>query len=85
MLLADADVRRRSPTSALTRTQDELLALLADADVSAIADVCVFPSLRRHPHFTRGTIESWMPEAAFAVVGASATLSYPPVQALSQP
>jgi len=51
-----------------TRTQDELLALLADADVGGIADVRAFPSSRRHPHFNRGALKSWMPEAGVQYV-----------------
>ncbi len=41
-----------------TRSQDELLALLADAHVLALADVRRYPHSRRHPHFDREMLET---------------------------
>jgi Protein of unknown function, DUF488 len=51
-----------------TRSQDELLAVLAIAGVRAVADVRAFPSSRRHPHFNRGALEQWLPEAGIDYV-----------------
>jgi uncharacterized protein (DUF488 family) len=33
------------------------------AGVSALVDVRTFPSSRRYPHFNRGALERWLPEA----------------------
>ena len=46
-----------------TRSQDELLALLRPAGVSAIADVRAFPSSRRNPQFNAGELARWLPAA----------------------
>lgn len=35
------------------RTLDDFLAILADADIRAVADIRTFPASRRHPHFAR--------------------------------
>jgi uncharacterized protein (DUF488 family) len=46
-----------------TATREELLEILGRAGVGAVADVRSFPSSRRHPHFNRGALELWLPEA----------------------
>jgi uncharacterized protein (DUF488 family) len=45
-----------------TRSAQELLALLRQADVQVVADVRAFPSSRRHPQFDRAVMEEWLPE-----------------------
>jgi uncharacterized protein (DUF488 family) len=51
-----------------TRSEVELLAVLAPVGVSAIADVRAFPSSRRHPQFNAGALSSWLPEAGIQYV-----------------
>ncbi len=46
-----------------TRSTGELLALLRDAGVRALADVRRFPASRRHPHFERRALERALGEA----------------------
>ena len=46
-----------------TRSPQELLALLREAEVKLVADVRAFPSSRRHPQFNRGALASWLPSA----------------------
>lgn len=46
-----------------TRSSEELLALLREAEVQRVADVRAFPSSRRHPQFDRGALASWLPSA----------------------
>jgi uncharacterized protein (DUF488 family) len=46
-----------------TRSADELLALLHEADIRLLADVRAFPSSRRHPQFNRDALAKWLPEA----------------------
>ncbi len=46
-----------------TRSAQELLTLLDEADVKLIADVRAFPSSRRHPQFNRGALAQWLAEA----------------------
>ena len=45
-----------------TRALDELIDLLRDAGVEALADVRRFPGSRRHPQFNRGSFEESCPE-----------------------
>lgn len=51
-----------------TRTEDELLALLVGAGVRTLADVRTFPGSRRYPHFNRGALSRWLPEAGVGYV-----------------
>ena len=44
-----------------TRTSDELLVLLREADVKLVADVRAFPGSRRNPQFNRGALAAWLP------------------------
>jgi uncharacterized protein (DUF488 family) len=46
-----------------TRSPEELLALLREADVKLLADVRAFPSSRRHPQFNRAALAEWLPQA----------------------
>jgi uncharacterized protein (DUF488 family) len=46
-----------------TRSSEELLALLRQADVALVADVRAFPSSRRHPQFNRGALSEWLAAA----------------------
>ena len=46
-----------------TRSCDELLALLRNAEVTLVADVRAFPSSRRHPQFNRGALAAWLPRS----------------------
>lgn len=46
-----------------TRSAEELLAVLRDGGVGAVADVRRFPSSRRHPQFNRADLETWLGEA----------------------
>ena len=46
-----------------TRSEEEFLALLADAGVGAIADVRATPASRRHPQYTLDVMKSWLPAA----------------------
>ena len=45
-----------------TRPAEEFLALLTAHDVTAIADVRSIPRSRRHPHFSRDALASFLPE-----------------------
>ena len=64
-------VLRRPPTSATTaftighstRSAQEILALLGEADVQLVADVRAFPSSRRYPQFNRSALAAWLGEA----------------------
>jgi uncharacterized protein (DUF488 family) len=51
-----------------TRPADELLALLAEAGVRAVADVRRFPASRRHPQHARAALERALAEAGVAYV-----------------
>jgi len=51
-----------------TRSADELLALLAEADVKLVVDVRAFPSSRRHPQFNQGALPAWLRDAAIDYV-----------------
>lgn len=51
-----------------TRSGQELLALLRQADVQQVADVRAFPSSRRHPQFNRAALAEWLPEAGIGYV-----------------
>ncbi|HEY0370389.1 MAG TPA: DUF488 domain-containing protein [Thermoanaerobaculia bacterium] len=44
-----------------TRTLAELVALLRDHGVTRLADIRRFPGSKRHPHFTRESLESTLP------------------------
>lgn len=46
-----------------TRSREDFLALLATHDVRGIADVRRFPASRRHPHFNRDVMATWLDEA----------------------
>jgi uncharacterized protein (DUF488 family) len=46
-----------------TRSQAELLAVLAFGGVEAVADVRAFPSSRRNPQFNADALSSWLPDA----------------------
>ncbi len=46
-----------------TRSSEELLALLREAEVRLVADVRSFPSSRRHPQFNRAALAAWLPAA----------------------
>ena len=50
------------------RTADELVTVLRDAGVQALADVRRFPASRRHPQHNRGALERALPEAGIAYV-----------------
>ncbi len=45
-----------------TRSLDELVALLRDHGVTRLADVRRFPGSRRHPHFSKESLERTLPE-----------------------
>src|SRR5690242_14954754 len=49
-----------------TRTMDEFAALLAEVGVEQIVDVRAFPVSRRHPHFTKDTLEPRLADAGVA-------------------
>jgi uncharacterized protein (DUF488 family) len=49
-----------------TRSPEELLALLREAEVELIADVRAFPSSRRHPQFNQSALEQWLGAAGIA-------------------
>jgi uncharacterized protein (DUF488 family) len=51
-----------------TRSAEELLALLGDADVRVVADVRAFPSSRRCPQFNRGALAAWLGTAGIQYV-----------------
>lgn len=44
-----------------TRGLDELVALLREHDVQRLADIRRFPGSRRHPHFSRESLERELP------------------------
>jgi uncharacterized protein (DUF488 family) len=46
-----------------TRSREDLLALLRAHDIRGIADVRRFPASRRHPHFNRDVMSTWLNEA----------------------
>ena len=45
-----------------TRTLAELVSLLRDHDVSRLADIRRYPGSRRHPHFSRESLEQTLPQ-----------------------
>ncbi|MGH9153987.1 MAG: DUF488 family protein, partial [Acidimicrobiales bacterium] len=47
-------------------TPPELLTVLGQPGVGAVADVRRYPGSRRHPHFARGAMEKWLPDAGVA-------------------
>lgn len=47
-----------------TRTLPELVRLLREHDVTRLADIRRFPGSRRHPHFSRESLERELPRAA---------------------
>jgi uncharacterized protein (DUF488 family) len=49
-----------------TRQQAELVDLLQDAGVEAVADIRRYPGSRRHPHFSREAMDQWLPAAGIA-------------------
>jgi uncharacterized protein (DUF488 family) len=60
------DVRTVYTIGHSTRSEEELLALLAGAGVELVADVRAFPSSRRHPQFNRGALTRWLGDAGIA-------------------
>jgi uncharacterized protein (DUF488 family) len=46
-----------------TRSEEELLELLGDADVKLVADVRAYPSSRRHPQFGHDAMVGWLADA----------------------
>jgi len=44
-----------------TRTLDELVALLGEHGIARLADIRRFPGSRRHPHFSRESLEHSLP------------------------
>jgi uncharacterized protein (DUF488 family) len=51
-----------------TRSLDELVALLRHHGVTRLADVRRFPGSRRHPHFSKESLERTLPEHGIAYV-----------------
>ncbi len=51
-----------------TRTEQELLALLGDANVQTLADVRAIPSSRRNPQYNRASLNRWLPAAGIEYV-----------------
>jgi uncharacterized protein (DUF488 family) len=49
-----------------TSSQDELVALLASAQVEALVDVRRFPGSRAHPHVSADAMARWLPAAGIA-------------------
>jgi uncharacterized protein (DUF488 family) len=49
-----------------TRSRDGLVDVLRAAEIGALIDVRRFPGSRRHPHFAREEMESWVPAAGIA-------------------
>ena len=47
-------------------SQDELVALLGSAGVTALVDVRRFPGSRTHPHVARDAMAQWLPAAGIA-------------------
>jgi hypothetical protein len=48
------------------RTFEDLVAVLAEAGVTQVADVRAYPGSRRHPHFGRAALERALPAAGVA-------------------
>lgn len=48
------------------RSLEELIALLARHGIAALVDVRRFPGSRRHPHFSRASLEETLPKAGIA-------------------
>jgi uncharacterized protein (DUF488 family) len=44
-----------------TATQDELAALIRQAEIQSVVDVRTVPKSRRHPHVWREAMEAWVP------------------------
>ncbi len=51
-----------------TRSAEQLLEVLRQAEIRAVADVRAFPSSRRHPQFNRAALADWLPEAGVEYV-----------------
>lgn len=49
-----------------TRSFDELVSVLEDAEIDVLVDVRRFPGSRRHPHFGRDSLEETLPAAGIA-------------------
>lgn len=49
-----------------TRTLEELVALLAEHGVARLADIRRYPGSRRHPHFSRDSLEPSLPHHGIA-------------------
>lgn len=49
-----------------TKSFDDFVALVRDADIGTIVDVRRFPRSRRHPHFARGRLERELPQRGVA-------------------
>lgn len=49
-----------------TRSTEELISVLKDADVDILVDVRRFPGSRRHPHFARDPLGESLPAAGIA-------------------
>ncbi|MBW3595588.1 MAG: DUF488 domain-containing protein [Actinobacteria bacterium] len=45
-----------------TRSEDDLAAVLLDAGIDRLVDVRRYPGSRRHPHFARAAMETWLPD-----------------------
>jgi len=52
-----------------TASQEELLARLAQGEVTRLVDVRTAPGSRRHPHLGRDRLEQWLPAAGVAYRG----------------
>lgn len=55
-------------------SRERFLALLRAGGITAVADVRSIPQSRRWPHFSRGSIERWLPEAGITYVFLGADL-----------
>ena len=51
-----------------TRSAEELLQLLGEADIQLVADVRAFASSQRHPQFNRDAMVSWLRDAGIRYV-----------------
>ena len=49
-----------------TSSQDELVALLASAQVEALVDIRRFPGSRAHPHVSTDAMAHWLPDVGIA-------------------
>lgn len=49
-----------------TSSQDEILALLVQAQVRALVDIRRFPGSRAHPHVSTDVMARWLPDAGIA-------------------